>query len=136
MPTCSAAGGDVTANVKTAKTEKATNAHVRRANFKGKNIESAQANHSRYIPQKIRIEVRQRDFERCSYVDSVTGRRCECTRGLQYDHIKPFALGGASDSSSNLRLLCAAHNRLAAENIFGVEFISNKIQHATRDLGQ
>jgi hypothetical protein len=102
----------------------------------GKHVQHKQANHSRYIPKKFRIEVRQRDLEQCSYVDSATGRRCDCRRGLQYDHIKPFALGGASGTSENLRLLCRAHNRLAAENIFGAEFISSKIQNATRDLGR
>ncbi len=91
------------------------------------NVQGEQVKHSRYIPQGIRRQVRLRDSEQCSYVDSATGQRCECKRGLQYDHIKPFALGGFSNSPQNLRLLCAVHNRLAAENIFGVEFMSKKI---------
>ena len=90
--------------------------------------------HSRYIPKSIRRKVRVRDAEQCSYVDAATGRRCECKRGLQYDHILPFAHGGVSTSSQNLRLLCSAHNRLAAENIFGLEFMSTKIRNSSEEL--
>jgi hypothetical protein len=122
---------------KIAKTEIPNSSRVRRAKPTSESRNSKkvvlqeQDNHTRYIPVNIRRQVRQRDGERCSYVDSATGQRCECTRGLQYDHIKPFALGGASDVSENLRLLCAAHNRLAAENVFGLEFVSAKIQNAS-----
>ncbi len=94
---------------------------------KSENIKKEKETKTRYIPKAIRREVRLRDSEQCSYVDSATGRRCECKRGLQYDHIKPFALGGVSDSPQNLRLLCQAHNRIAAENIFGADFMSQKI---------
>ncbi|HKK70126.1 MAG TPA: HNH endonuclease signature motif containing protein [Candidatus Krumholzibacteria bacterium] len=34
------------------------------------------------------------------------------------DHVEPFALGG-SHEAENLRVLCAAHNRRAAERVFG-----------------
>ncbi len=81
---------------------------------------------SRYIPKQIRREVRERDGHRCAYVDATTGKRCDCERGLQYDHIVPFARGGASNTSQNLRLLCPAHNRLAAEHVFGLEFMNQK----------
>ena len=37
---------------------------------------------------------------------------------VQVDHLRPFAAGGDHDPS-NLRLLCAAHNRRAAEKVFG-----------------
>ncbi len=83
--------------------------------------------HSRYIPKQVRHEVRERDGYRCAYVDAATGKRCDCERGLQYDHIVPFARGGASNTPQNLRLLCAAHNRLAAEHVFGLEFMNQKI---------
>ncbi len=81
----------------------------------------------RYIPKQVRRDVRLRDNNRCAYVDATTGWRCECERGLQFDHIQPFALGGASHNAQNLRLLCPAHNRLAAENIFGLEFMNQKM---------
>jgi 5-methylcytosine-specific restriction endonuclease McrA len=101
---------------------------------RSENVTNAQVKHSRYIPKSIRRKVRERDAEQCSYVDAATGRRCECKRGLQYDHIKPFALGGVSSSPQNLRLLCAAHNRLAAENIFGFEFMASKIRSGGQNL--
>jgi hypothetical protein len=85
----------------------------------------------RYIPQNIRREVRERDGNRCTFVSDVTGQRCECERGLQFDHIKPFAFGGESNTAQNLRLLCPAHNRLAAENVFGTEFMSRKVHAAS-----
>lgn len=44
------------------------------------------------------------------------GTRCPATAGLQLDHITPRARGG-SDARSNLRVLCAAHNRLAARRL-------------------
>ncbi len=86
---------------------------------------------SRYIPKQIRREVRERDGNRCAYVDATTGKRCDCERGLQYDHIVPFAQGGASNTSQNLRLLCGTHNRLAAEHAFGLEFMNQKIRSAS-----
>jgi 5-methylcytosine-specific restriction endonuclease McrA len=53
----------------------------------------------------------------CAYV-SLEGRRCGSRTALQVDHIRPFAAGGGNDVS-NLRLLCAAHNRLAAVQTLG-----------------
>jgi 5-methylcytosine-specific restriction endonuclease McrA len=82
----------------------------------------------RYIPKQVRREVRERDGHRCGYVDETTGKRCDCERGLQYDHIVPFARGGASNTPQNLRLLCPAHNRLAAEHVFGLEFMNQKMR--------
>jgi hypothetical protein len=67
----------------------------------------------RYIPLSIRRHIWNRDGFRCTYVDVATGRRCEGTLSLQIDHIKPFSRGGANELE-NLRLLCAAHNRLEA----------------------
>ncbi len=72
---------------------------------------------SRHIPVAVRDEVQCRDGDRCTYV-SPDGKRCEAIQNLQVDHIEPHALGG-SHELPNLRLLCAAHNRLVAEKIFG-----------------
>jgi 5-methylcytosine-specific restriction endonuclease McrA len=44
--------------------------------------------------------------------------RCDAERNLQIDHIVPYARGG-DNSLENLRLLCARHNRLAAEREYG-----------------
>jgi 5-methylcytosine-specific restriction endonuclease McrA len=72
---------------------------------------------SRHIPAPVRDEVFARDQGRCTYKGK-TGKRCGSTQALQIDHIQPFARGGSNDVS-NLRLLCAKHNRLAAEEVYG-----------------
>jgi len=80
---------------------------------------------SRYIPADVRHVVDKRDGGRCSYV-APDGTRCCETKNLEFDHRVPFALGGKSDVE-NLRLLCRAHNKLAAEQVFGREMIQNII---------
>ena len=69
------------------------------------------------IPVRTRDAVFARDSARCTFVGS-DGKRCDETIRLQVDHIKPVARGGTNDIS-NLRLLCAQHNRLQAERILG-----------------
>jgi 5-methylcytosine-specific restriction endonuclease McrA len=66
-----------------------------------------QGSNARSIPAHVRREVWQRDGGRCTF-QSATGRRCECRRGLELDHVKPVALGGEA-STENLRLLCRTH---------------------------
>ncbi|MBI2604933.1 MAG: HNH endonuclease [Deltaproteobacteria bacterium] len=77
-----------------------------------------QVTKSRYIPMNIRTMVRVRSEQRCEYADPVTKRRCESKSGLQFDHINPFAKGGAH-TFQNLRHYCKAHNTLAAIEQFG-----------------
>jgi 5-methylcytosine-specific restriction endonuclease McrA len=72
---------------------------------------------ARHIPAGIRDEVFLRDNGQCTYV-APDGTRCASRHGLQVDHIRPYSAGGAHDPS-NLRLLCGAHNRLAAEHALG-----------------
>jgi hypothetical protein len=74
---------------------------------------------SRRIPQRVRDAVLRRDGERCSFV-AADGRRCEAVEWLEYDHIRPWALGGRSDDPANVRILCRAHNQHAARRIFGL----------------
>ena len=80
-----------------------------------------QSTRSRNIPAAVRDKVWARDGGRCSYVGK-NGKQCESTHALQVDHIEPFARGG-QNNASNLRLLCAKHNRLVAEEVYGVEFM-------------
>jgi 5-methylcytosine-specific restriction endonuclease McrA len=83
--------------------------HSRRREWKA-------GNHpSRHIPIEVRDEVFVRDEGACTFT-ARDGTRCGSTRSLQIDHIRAYAAGG---TPSNLRLLCAAHNRLAAERILG-----------------
>jgi 5-methylcytosine-specific restriction endonuclease McrA len=79
--------------------------------------ECKDATQSRHIPDDVRDEVFVRDGGQCTFT-SWDGTRCQCKKGLQIDHIRPFAAGGTHDLS-NLRLLCGAHNRLAAEQALG-----------------
>lgn len=57
---------------------------------------------TRYIPKVIQAHVWQRDGGACT--------KCGGTFALEYDHIKPFAMGGKS-TVENLRLLCRACNQ-------------------------
>ncbi len=56
---------------------------------------------SRSIPQQIKIEVWQRDQGRCV--------QCGAQEYLEYDHVIPFSMGGAT-SAVNLQLLCRKCN--------------------------
>ncbi|NNE07888.1 MAG: HNH endonuclease [Gemmatimonadetes bacterium] len=70
---------------------------------------------SRHVPARVRDEVFLRDAFRCTFV-APDGTRCDATRHLQIDHVRPFALGGKHEPE-NLRLLCGAHNRREAERM-------------------
>jgi hypothetical protein len=72
---------------------------------------------SRHIPDEVRDVVFIRDGGQCTFV-APDGTRCECRKGLEVDHIKPFANDGPL-KLSNLRLLCGGHNRLMAERTMG-----------------
>jgi 5-methylcytosine-specific restriction endonuclease McrA len=74
---------------------------------------------SRHIPQATRDAVYKRDQGRCSFVGT-TGKRCESRWDLEIDHCgTPFGRGGGH-SLINLRLLCAAHNKLEAKRVYGI----------------
>ena len=68
--------------------------------------------------------------ELCSFV-SADGKRCGARGFLQLDHVVPRALRGTGDSG-NLRVVCAAHNRWFAEQIFGREHIDEAINFRRR----
>ena len=86
---------------------------------------------SRYIPRGIQTEVWKRDQGRCCYV-SPTGKRCEETRFLEFDHITAFSREGSSTDPKNIRILCSAHNKYLAIKTFGKGWVEAKIRDRRR----
>jgi hypothetical protein len=79
---------------------------------------------SRHVPLAVARQVRERDGNQCSFVDSA-GHRCSERRWLTLEHRHPFSLGGPT-AVDNLCLLCKAHNEHAARQVFGDAFIASK----------
>ena len=77
------------------------------------------------VPRAERRTVFERDGTRCTYVGP-DGRRCTSRAFLQIDHIEERARGGFG-KSKNLRVRCAAHNRIEAERSFGREHVERCI---------
>ena len=69
------------------------------------------------IRSSVRREVVERDGLSCSYVGD-GGHRCGARALLQFEHEEAWSRGGA-DTADNLRLLCAQHNGLRAEQELG-----------------
>lgn len=82
----------------------------------------------RCVPRAVRRAVWDRDRGQCAYV-SPDGHRCEERAALELDHIMPVARGG-QPTVENLRLLCRAHNRHAAERAFGRDALRARIETA------
>jgi hypothetical protein len=82
------------------------------------------------VTRTARRETYARDGERCSFV-SADGKRCGARGFLELDHIVPRALRGTGDGG-NLRVVCAAHNRWFAEQIFGREHVDATIHFRQR----
>jgi hypothetical protein len=74
---------------------------------------------SRHIPAAVRRAVRERDGNRCRYVDA-SGRRCEERHRLEYHHLHPFGFGGGH-RPEDMGLMCRAHNSYLAEHDYGRE---------------
>jgi hypothetical protein len=69
------------------------------------------------IPAAVRRALWERDGGRCSWpLDS--GGACGSTHLLELDHLKPWA-GDGEPTVANLRVVCHAHNALAARREFG-----------------
>lgn len=85
---------------------------------------SARRKHEKTIPANVKRAVHERDEGRCSY-HSPTGKRCDETSALEYDHVKPLAHGGKS-TVDNVRLLCRAHNQLEADRKLGRTYMDAK----------
>jgi len=79
---------------------------------------------SRHIPAAVRRAVRERDGNRCGYVDE-RGRLCSERDRLEFHHRYPYGMGG-DHSPANLRLTCKSHNRYLAERDYGQAAISRR----------
>lgn len=71
----------------------------------------------RHIAAAVKDEVWVRDGGRCAYPGEA-GKACGSRSNLEYDHVRPWALGGSGETA-NIRLLCRAHNDLEARRVFG-----------------
>jgi hypothetical protein len=63
----------------------------------------------RLIPTEIKREVFKRDGGKCVM--------CGSKDQLHFDHILPWAKGGASDKLENIQILCARHNLAKSDRI-------------------
>jgi hypothetical protein len=75
-----------------------------------------------HVSRAARRAVFERDGLGCSWVDD-HGVRCGSHAWLQFDHRQPAGKAGSSEPD-NLRLLCRAHNFLAAEHAYGREHMA------------
>jgi len=74
--------------------------------------------------------VLERDGLGCSWTDA-RGVRCGSQAWLELDHHQPAGKRGSSEPD-NLRMLCRAHNGLAAEQAYGREHIERAIRRRKR----
>jgi hypothetical protein len=88
---------------------------------------------ARNILAEVQRAVRKRDGNRCTFV-SDTGKRCDESTRLEWDHVIPVARGGTS-TVANLRLVCRTHNQYAADCAFGTDFMQGKREQARAPLG-
>jgi len=93
------------------------------ANEIAKNDEPAK---SRYIASEVSERVYARANYQCQYLAS-DGTRCSARTGLQIEHVRPFGIFRSNDERF-LALLCAGHNGLAADRVYGAAFIRRKIE--------
>lgn len=85
---------------------------------------------ARGIPADVKRAVWMRDAGQCTFRGS-GGRSCAERRFLEFDHIRPVALGGEG-GVENLRLRCRTHNQYEAERVFGTEFMVGRREASRR----
>ena len=85
---------------------------------------------SRYIASEVSERVHAREGYQCAY-SAPDGTRCIARTGLQIEHVRPFGIFRSHDERF-LKLLCPAHNGLAAERVYGAAFIQRKIDERRR----
>jgi hypothetical protein len=106
-------------------------AHLKKQRLGAKPGAAVPASAGGGIPRSVRRLIWERDGGKCAFV-SADGHRCESTRRLEIDHIRPVALGGETQPE-NLRLLCRAHNQYEAERVLGKEAVQRRRELAQRE---
>jgi hypothetical protein len=81
---------------------------------------------TRLVPAEVRRTVWTRDGGRCQW-RLESGDICGSTHRPELDHVHPRARGGPS-TIGNLRVLCDAHNRLAARLAFGERWMGRYLK--------
>jgi len=90
------------------------------------------AKNSGHIPAAVKRAVWSRDEGKCTWpVDS--GGTCSSNLRLEIDHVVPRARGGPS-TVENCRLTCAAHNQLAARQVYGDDWMDRFTKRAGREM--
>ena len=130
-------GGDIAAIIDHAVSETLARLEARRfaktsAPRKGL-ADTATAPASRHVPAAVRRAVRERDGNRCGYVDA-QGRRCSERNRLEFHHRHPFGMGGDHEPG-NVGLLCPAHNQLVARGDYGALAMSRHGRPRAAPLG-
>jgi hypothetical protein len=130
--------GDLGAIIEAAVTEKLERLEARRfaaTSRPRKSLSEADTSPaSRHVPAPVRRAVRERDGDRCTYVDG-SGRRCEERDRLEYHHLHPFGLGG-DHRPENLRLTCGQHNVFLAEHDYGRKTMARSRGSRLRGSGE
>jgi 5-methylcytosine-specific restriction endonuclease McrA len=83
---------------------------------------------TRHVPADVRRAVWAREGGRCAFVGALG--RCAETAFLEFHHVRPFAVGGATDVD-NLQLRCRAHNAHEAVRYFGEAPVGRKASTET-----
>ena len=112
----------------------AAHLHKRRFGAKPGTSQLKRVPRGRSIPAPLRSFVAARDEYCCAFA-SGDGHRCGETRGLQFDHVTPVALGGET-TADDLRLLCSRHNRHEAAKRLGVERVEGGRERNERARAQ
>jgi len=83
-----------------------------------------------HIPNELRRQLLARDGASCTFICD-DGQRCGAHAFLQIHHDQAWAKGGP-DTLRNLRLVCASHNRLLAEQEFGAAHVASSVAASRR----
>ena len=114
--------GDLAAIVEAAVTEKLERLEARRlaqtrSPRRTLSESDTKATAGRHIPAAVKRAVRERDGDRCRFVDA-EGRRCTERDRLEFHHRHPYGYGGGCEPG-NIALLCRAHNAYVGEIDYG-----------------